>query len=139
MKKILFVCIENSCRSQIAEGLANHFGKGILQAYSAGSRPSGEVNANAIQVMQEINIDISSAKSKGFEQLPIRQFDYVITLGCRDICPFVPANKHIEWRIENPAGENIDFFRTVRDKIKFQVKGLIRELSDTEVSIEGGK
>ena len=109
-KKILFVCVENSCRSQMAEGIARHLGKGILEVYSAGSKPKSEVDPNAIKVMQEIGIDISSYKSKGFNEVPIRNFDYVITLGCKDVCPFFPAEKHIEWNIDDPKGKDIDFF-----------------------------
>ena len=116
----------------MAEEFANHFGKGILEAYSAGSKPSCQVNANAIKVMQEINIDISSAKSKDFEQLPLRRFDYVITLGCKDICPFVPADIHIEWQIEDPKGKDIDFFRKVRHSIEKKVNELISTIAQKE-------
>ena len=127
MKKILFVCIENSCRSQIAEGFAHKYGMGILEAYSAGSRPSGIINPQAIKVMKEIGIDISSYKSKGFGQLPTEEFDYVVTLGCKDVCPFVAAKEHIEWQIEDPKGKDEAFFRKVRDEIQDKVKNLIKE------------
>jgi arsenate reductase len=126
-KKILFVCIENSCRSQIAEGFARHFGKDTLEVYSAGSKPSGIINPDAIKVMLEIGIDISKQKSKGFTDLPIKRFDYVITLGCKDICPFVPADKHIEWEIEDPKGKDFNFFRNIRDKIKNRVSNFIKK------------
>ena len=118
MKKVLFVCVENSCRSQMAEGLARHMGKGVLEAYSAGSKPSSLVNPLAITVMAEIGIDISAQKSKGFSDLTEKHFDYVVTLGCRDVCPFVPADKHIEWQIEDPRGKGIQTFREVREQIK---------------------
>ena len=106
MKKILFVCVENSCRSQIAEGFAKTLGKGIVAAYSAGSRPSGVVNPNAIKVMKEAGIDISYQISNGFNDLPTKEFDYAITLGCQDTCPFVPAEKHISWQIEDPKDKD---------------------------------
>ncbi len=93
----------------MAEGFANHFGRGVLEVYSAGSKPLGKANLNAIKVTQESGIDISQSKSKGFGELPLKKFDYVVTLGCRDIRPFVPADKHIEWQIENPKGKDIDF------------------------------
>jgi arsenate reductase len=128
MKKVLFVCIENSCRSQMAEGLAREFGKDILEAYSAGSKPSREVNPNAIKVMKEIDIDISSYKPKGFKDLPIKTFDYVITLGCGDICPFIPAKEHIDWLIDDPKGKEIEYFRKTRDFIEDKVKGLRQEI-----------
>ena len=127
LKKILFVCVENSCRSQMAEGIARHLGKGIFEVYSAGSKPKSEVDPNAIKVMQEIGIDISSYKSKGFNEVPIRNFDYVITLGCKDVCPFFPAEKHIEWNIDDPKGKDIDFFRKTRDAIKYKIEQLIED------------
>jgi len=129
MKKILFVCVKNSCRSQIAEGFANEYGKGIAEVFSAGSRPSGIINENAINVMQEVNIDISLNKSKGFNDLPVKKFDYVITLGCKDICPFIPADKHIEWNIKDPEGKDLKFFREVRDNIEKHVKTLLENIS----------
>ena len=126
MKKVLFVCVENSCRSQMAEGFARNLGEGIIEAYSAGSRPSGKINPEAIRVMQELGIDILSQRSKGFDQLPVKEFDYVITLGCQDACPFVPAKKHIDWNIADPKGKDVEFFRKVRDDIAENVKELIR-------------
>lgn len=128
MKKLLFVCIENACRSQMAEGFANHFGKGILESYSAGSKPSGKVNSKTIIVMKEAGIDISFAKSKGFDELLLKKFDYVITLGCKDICSFIPAHKHIEWQIEDPKGKNMEFFRKVRNLIEEKVKELVKDI-----------
>ncbi len=92
MKNILFVCIENSCRSQMAEGWARFFAKGLVEIYSAGSKPSGKINPDAAHVMAEAGVDISSQKSKGFNELPIKKFDYVITMGCKDVCALVPAD-----------------------------------------------
>jgi glutathione/glutaredoxin type arsenate reductase len=128
MKKILFVCVENSCRSQMAEGFAKALGGLKFEAYSAGSNPSGKVNPEAIKVMRQIGIDISTAKSKGFNELAVKEFDYVVTMGCQDICPFVPAKKHIDWEIEDPKGKGEEFFRKTRDQIKEKVESLIREV-----------
>ena len=128
--KVLFVCIENSCRSQIAEGFARNLGEGVIEAYSAGSRPSGKTNPEAIRVMQELGIDISSQSSKGFDQLPVKEFDYVITLGCQDVCPFVPAKQHIDWHVDDPKGKDVEFFRKVRDAIAEAVKELIKNVGD---------
>ncbi|MFA7294969.1 MAG: arsenate reductase ArsC [Candidatus Omnitrophota bacterium] len=128
MKKVLFVCVENSCRSQIAEGFAKALGGVKLESYSAGSKPSGKVNPDAIKVMREIGIDISAVKSKGFNDLTVKDFDYVITMGCKDICPFVPAKEHIDWEIEDPKGKGEEFFRKIRDLIKEKVESLIREV-----------
>jgi len=124
MKKVLFVCVENSCRSQMAEGFARLFGGGIFESYSAGSKPSGKVDHMAVEVMKEAGIDISSQKSKGFNDLSVKEFDMVITLGCGDVCPFVPAKEHVEWKIGDPKGKEIGVFRMVRNQIKDNVKKL---------------
>ncbi len=129
MKSILFVCIENSCRSQIAEGFARAMAGNAYDVYSAGSQPSGIVNPTAINVMQEVGIDISKNDSKGFDDLPVKKFDRAITLGCGDQCPFVPADIHIDWKIPDPKGRDLEFFRSVRDLIKQHVQQLIQELT----------
>ncbi len=128
-KKILFICVENSCRSQIAEGLAKTIGKGVIEAYSAGSAPSGKVNEDAIKVMEEEGIDIANNKSKGFDELPVKNFDIVITLGCKDTCPFILADNHIEWLIKDPKGKDIAFFKQTKDQIKERITLLIERLS----------
>ncbi len=132
MKKVLFVCVENSCRSQIAEGWARSLGKGVIVPYSAGSKPSGKVNPDAVKVMEEAGIDISKQPSKGFMDLETKEFDYVITLGCRDVCPFVPAKNHLEWNIDDPKGKDLDFFRKTRDKVREKVENLIKFILSKE-------
>jgi len=132
MKKVLFVCVGNSCRSQMAEGFARFFGGGMLEPYSAGSRPFGRVDPIAIKVMKEAGIDISSQRSKGFDELGVKEFDMVITLGCGDVCPFVPAKKHVNWQIEDPKGGEIEHFRMIRDRIRDLVKGLAVSLARDE-------
>lgn len=128
MKRILFVCIENSCRSQMAEGFARFYGKGKIEAFSAGSRPSGKVNEIAVEVMKEIGIDISKQESKGFDALPYKEFDVLVTMGCGDECLFVPASSRVDWKIRDPKGQSIEFFREVRDEIKGKVLKLIEDL-----------
>ena len=132
MKKVLFVCVENSCRSQMAEGFAKIFGNNIFEPYSAGSKPSGKVDPMAVKVMKEADIDISSRTSKGFTDLSVKEFDMVITLGCGDVCPFVPAKEHIEWKIDDPKGKDIEYFRIVRDNIQDHVKKLAESLIRSE-------
>jgi arsenate reductase (thioredoxin) len=127
-QKILFVCVENSCRSQMAEGFARALGKDMVEAYSAGSHPSGKINPDALKVMQEAGIDISSQGSKGFKDLPATKFDYVVTMGCQDACPFVPARWRMEWDLDDPKGKSVYFFRCVRDKIEEKVKSLLRSV-----------
>ena len=120
----------------MAEGLANRLSNGIFKAYSAGSKPSGNINPGAIKVMKEHGVDISAQRSKGFDDLVVKKFDVVITLGCKDICPFVPADEHIDWSIEDPKGKDIVFFRQTRDRIKQNVTALVRELSEMENFID---
>lgn len=110
MVKILFVCIENSCRSLMAEEFARFYGKGRIEAYSAGSRPSGKVNEMAVQVMRETGIDIFSQPSKGFDELPRKEFNMVVTMGCGDQCPVISASSRIDWKIRDPKGKPIEIF-----------------------------
>lgn len=124
-KNILFVCVENSCRSQIAEGLTNHIYFRKFKAYSAGSKPSGVVNPIAIEVMKEIGIDISQNKSKSFDELTGIEFDYVVTMGCGDVCPFYPAKEKIDWNIEDPKGKPKEVFIKVRNDIENKIKTLV--------------
>lgn len=124
--KVLFVCIENSCRSQMAEGFARSLGGEALEAYSAGSKPGVAVNPNAIKVMSESGIDISGNKPKGYADLKDKEFDYVITMGCQETCPFIPGKKHIDWSIADPKGKDIGFFREVRDEIEKKIEEFIK-------------
>jgi len=126
-RKILFVCVENSCRSQMAEGFAKKYGGDNVEAYSAGSKPSGVVNPDAIKVMKEAGIDISGQSSKGFESLPYHKFDYIVTMGCQDSCPYFPAKTKTDWQIEDPKGKGLEVFRKVRDEIGNKVKELLNE------------
>lgn len=114
----------------MAEGWAKKLGRGIIKAYSAGSRPSGSVNSDAIKVMQEAGIDISKNESKGFMELKGIKFDYSITLGCQDTCPFIPAERHLEWKIEDPKGKGLEFFRKTRDIIGQKTEELISNINN---------
>ena len=128
MERILFVCVENSCRSQIAEAWAKELGKGLVEPYSSGSKPSGAVNPLAIEVMKEVGIDISKNASKGFSGLPVKAFDKAVTMGCGDQCPFVSAKDHLNWDIPDPKGKGIEDFRSVRDMIRNNVKELLGQI-----------
>lgn len=127
LPKVLFLCIHNSCRSQMAEAFGKIYGHGLFDSYSAGSKPSGKVNLDAIAYMQEKGVDISGAKSKSIKELGIEQFDYAIGMGCGDICPIAPAKGFINWNIPDPTGTPPAFFRKVRDKIEQQVKKFASE------------
>jgi arsenate reductase len=129
MKKILFVCIENSNRSQMAEAFAKALDRGTVQVYSAGSAPSGRVNPKAIAYMKELGHDLSSNQSKSLNEVKqFSPFDVVVTMGCGDACPWMPAKKFIDWEIPDPKDLDGDDFRKVRDQIKIKVKDLLYSL-----------
>ena len=122
MKNILFVCIENSNRSQMAQAFANIYGAGKVTAYSAGSRPSGKVNPKAIAAMKELGYDLGKHQSKSLDELPDVIFDYAITMGCGDACPLVKATNRADWNIPDPRDMDEAAFREVRDMIGGKVK-----------------
>ncbi|HEY9176842.1 MAG TPA: arsenate reductase ArsC [Flavipsychrobacter sp.] len=125
-KKVLFVCIENSNRSQMAQAFALMQG---LEAYSAGSRPSGIVNPKAIVAMAELGYDLSGHESKSLDEVKAyAPFDAVVTMGCGDACPWMPAKKHMDWQIPDPRNMEPEEFKQVRDLISRQVKELLEEL-----------
>jgi protein-tyrosine-phosphatase len=128
MKRVLFVCVQNSFRSQMAEGFAKKFGAGKVEAYSAGSQPSGVVSPKAIEAMKEIGIDISSHTSKGFNKLPEFEWDAVVTMGCGDACPFLPAKMRFDWNIPEPRNMPKEEFNKVRDDIRQRVLELLESL-----------
>jgi protein-tyrosine-phosphatase len=127
-KKLLFVCIENARRSQMAEGFAEAFGKGKLEVYSAGSRPSSQIDPLITQVMKEKGIDLSAKRPKGLNDLPPIEMDYLVTMGCEEACPAVPTKKIIDWQIPDPKGKSIDIVRNVRDMIEERVRALLKEI-----------
>jgi protein-tyrosine-phosphatase len=129
MKKVLFVCIENSCRSQIAEAFARIHGSGVIKPYSSGSRPSGTVNPKAVASMKEVGYDLSSHKSKSLSEIPDIEYDYVITMGCGDACPFVKAKHREDWGIPDPKDMDEKGFRGVRELIEEKVKELVHPLA----------
>ena len=126
-KKIVFVCVENACRSQMAEGFAEALGQEKVEVYSAGSRPSFQVDPLAIEVMKEKGIDLSARRPKGLNDLPPIQMDYLITMGCEETCPAIPAKKVIGWEIPDPKGKSLDTFRNIRDMIEEKVRTLLKE------------
>ncbi|MCZ2443456.1 MAG: arsenate reductase ArsC [Flavobacteriales bacterium] len=127
MKKYLFVCIENSNRSQMAQAFALIHGKGQIEALSAGSRPSGKINPKAIAAMQEIGYDLTGHSSKSIHEIPKEEYDYVVTMGCGDECPFIPAKTRLDWQIPDPRNMEPDEFREVRNLIEAKVKEILSE------------
>ncbi len=126
-RKILFVCVENSCRSQIAEAFAKIDGEDIFEAYSAGSHPSGEVNPRAIASMQRIGYDMASHHSKSLLEVPDITYDFVITMGCGDACPDTKALVRLDWDITDPKEMPPLQFDAIRDLIRSKIRELIIE------------
>jgi protein-tyrosine-phosphatase len=127
MKRVLFVCVENSCRSQMAEAFAERLGAGRVEAYSAGSRPAGGVNPRAIAFMAERGYDLSGHAAKPLSTLDGQIFDVVVTMGCGDACPWVPTARRVDWALPDPKSLPDDEFRAVRDEIERRVRRLLAE------------
>lgn len=129
MKKLLFVCIENSNRSQMSQAFANMFGGENVQAYSAGSKPSGVVNPKAIAAMKELGYDLTQHDSKSLQDVEsFAPFDAVVTMGCGDACPWMPARQFIDWQIPDPKHMEPAEFNQVRDLIAEKVKALLQQI-----------
>ncbi len=124
---VLFVCIENSNRSQMAEGFARKLGEGRVVAFSAGSRPSGQINPRAIRLMAEKGIDLTVQLSKGLDELPGVEWDYIVTMGCGDACPTLPARHRLDWELPDPRHLPDEQVRAVRDRIEALVAALLAE------------
>ncbi len=125
MPSVLFVCVANSCRSQMAEAAAKALKKEGWDVWSAGSNPSGRVHPIAVQVMGELGADLSTHHSKGLDAVPQRQWDYVVTMGCGDACPNVSATRRIDWQIPDPVGLPLEETRKIRDHIVTLVRELL--------------
>ncbi len=128
MKHVLFVCVENSCRSQMAEAFGNILGKGVIEVYSSGSRPSGKVNEKAIASMKELGYDLGAHTSKSLDLIPDIEYDLAVTMGCGDECPYVRAKAREDWNIPDPKNMDAHRFREVRDMIESRVTALISRL-----------
>jgi arsenate reductase len=126
--KIVFICVENARRSQMAQGFAEALGQGESEVYSAGSSPSSVIDPLVIEVMKEKGIDLSSKRPKSLNDLPSIEMDYLVTMGCEETCPAILAKKIIEWDIPDPKGKSVDVFRDVRDLIEDKVKDLLKEI-----------
>lgn len=131
-KRVLFVCVENSNRSQMAEAFARVHGGGSVEAHSAGSRPSGRVNPRAVQFMREIGSDLTAHTSKPLDAFNGAEFDVAVTMGCGDDCPLVRARRREDWNIPDPKELPDDEFRKVRDLIEEKVKALVASLQTEE-------
>ena len=131
MKRVLFVCVENSNRSQMAEAFARIHGAGRVEAASAGSKPSGRVNPKAVEAMKELGYDLTTHASKGLDEFNGQNVEVAVTMGCGDECPLVRANQRVDWKIPDPREMNPEEFRGVRDLIEQKVKNLLAALEAT--------
>ena len=130
MPSVLFVCVHNAGRSQMAAALLQHHSMGRIEVRSAGSAPGEQINPAAVQALQEWGIDVSQLEPKKLDPLVVEQSDVVITMGCGDACPIFPGVRYEDWVLEDPAGQTIEVVCRVRDQIDLRVRVLIAELLD---------
>ncbi len=128
VKRVIFVCVENSNRSQMAQAFARIHGAGKVEAFSAGSRPSGRINPKAVEAMKEVGYDLTTHTSKGLDGFNGKEVDVAVTMGCGDECPLVLAGHRVDWQIPDPRDMTPDEFRGVRNLIEKKVKELIATL-----------
>lgn len=125
---VLFVCVHNAGRSQMAAAFLTHLSEGRVEVRSAGSAPADAVNPAAVQVMAEAGIDLSAETPKVLTVEAVRASDVVITMGCGDTCPVLPGKRYLDWKLDDPAGQGVEAVRPIRDEIEGRVRGLLAEL-----------
>jgi len=131
---VLFVCVHNAGRSQMAAGWLSSLGAGRVEVLSAGSAPADRINPVAVQAMAEVGIDIATEQPKILTVDAVRESDVVITMGCGDTCPIFPGKRYEDWVLEDPAGQGIETVRRVRDEIRDRVETLLAELLAADVT-----
>lgn len=134
-KKVAFICVHNSCRSQMAEGWAKKLGSDVLEVYSAGTEDYPEVKPLAVQVMEEAGVDMSEHSPKLLADIP-EEVDILITMGCNVVCPFLPNSYSEDWGLEDPSGGPIEGYRKTRDLIKEKVEDLINRVKEKNISLQ---
>ena len=127
---VLFVCVHNAGRSQMAAGYLQHLAGDRVEVRSAGSMPGNQVNPSAVEAMAEEGIDISSAQPKVLTTEAVQASDYVITMGCGDACPIFPGKKYLDWALDDPAGQGVEAVRPIRNEIRGLIEGLIAEIDE---------
>ena len=125
---VLFVCVHNAGRSQMAAGYLHHLAGDRIDVLSAGSEPAERINPVAVQAMREDGIDITAARPKILTTEAVQQSDVVITMGCGDACPYFPGKRYEDWKLEDPAGQGIEAVRPIRDEVKKRVQALVSDL-----------
>ena len=129
LPEVLFVCVHNAGRSQMAAGLLERKGQGQVRVISAGSEPADRLNPAVVEAMDELGIDISAERPKKLEDGMIREADVVITMGCGDACPIYPGKRYEDWDLEDPSGKDLETVRGIRDRISQRVDALLRDLT----------
>ena len=127
---VLFVCVHNAGRSQMAAGFLTALSGGFVDVRSAGSMPGDQINPVAVEAMAEVGIDIASEQPKVLTDQAVQDSDVVITMGCGDACPFYPGKRYEDWELEDPAGKSIETVREVRDEIKTRIEALLASLTE---------
>ena len=127
---VLFVCVHNAGRSQMAAGYLQHLAGDRVTVLSAGTEPKNEINPSAIAAMAEEGIDIASNQPKVLTDEAVKESDYVITMGCGDTCPFFPGKTYLDWPLEDPAGKGVEAVRPIRNEIRRKVEALIKEIDE---------
>ena len=127
--EVLFVCVHNAGRSQMAAALLEHHAGGRVRVRSAGTAPSDEIDPNVVAVMAERGLGVASARPRGLRDVDVREADVVITMGCGDACPVVPGTRYLDWDLQDPAGKPLAEIRPIRDDIERRVVDLLRELA----------
>lgn len=125
---VLFVCVHNAGRSQMAAGFLKHLAKDEIRVLSAGTSPGTEINPMALAVMQEVGIDLSTAKPEKLSDEKVMESDFVITMGCGDACPYFPGKTYLDWPLTDPKDQPIEVVREIRDEIKSKVEALIQQV-----------
>jgi arsenate reductase len=125
---VLFVCVHNAGRSQMAAAFLTHLSAGAVEVRSAGSEPADRINPAAVQAMAEVGVDISAQKPKILTDQAVRESDVVITMGCGDTCPFYPGKRYEDWVLDDPAGKDVAAVRPIRDEIRRRIEALLDDL-----------
>jgi protein-tyrosine-phosphatase len=128
LASVLFVCVHNAGRSQMAAGFLSHLAGDRIEVRSAGSVPGDQVNPAAVEAMKEVGIDIRAATPRILTTEVVQASDYVVTMGCGDACPIFPGKKYLDWAVEDPAGKGVEAVRPIRDEIKTRIEALIVEI-----------
>ena len=133
MERVIFACVHNAGRSQMAAALLTKYGEGRVEVLSAGSAPADSLNPAVIEAMREVGIDLTSERPKLLTTEAVEASDVVVTMGCGDACPIFPGKRYLDWELDDPAGKSVEDVRPVRDEIERRVRGLLDDLGVTAV------